>query len=644
MLKAASLLLFVLYGATAQAQRLVLIDQDGSGPAGSNQMAMIALLQAPDVRVLGITMVSGNAWEPEEVAHTLRMLELLHRTEVPVVGGAIFPLLHTRGEAMADRAREGSLSWYGAWGSLADHTSNEPYHAPEVIPPLREGVPMAAPLNEDAAHFILRQVHAHPHQVTIYAAGPLTNLALALALDPHVAELAQSLVLMGGSLSPATDDPEFALHPRHEFNFWFDPEAAHLVLRAAWPRIDLTTADISLKTHFTPALLKRITVSQKPSAQYLAKYTGDEFYYMWDELAACAWIDPRIITKEQLLYVDVDLTHGPSYGDTLTWDAAHKPPRTDLRLVHVQQELDTERFYNLFVQLMEDNKAPQQSLLEVNGLHFQATSLGPTDGELVLLLHGFPQFADAWLGLQQVLAEAGYRAVAIDQRGYSPGARPAEVSQYALPLLVADVFGFAQALGADSFHLVGHDWGAIVGWAVAAQQPARLRSLTALAVPHVDAFMQALHGDLDQMWRSKYVALFKAPGHVAEALLLGDQAHRLRGVYQGKVPAAQVEANVRRLSEAGALTATLDWYRALELSTRIGPVQVPSLYVWGDQDIALGETAALATERHVEAPYRFERLKGISHWMLEEAPDTIAALVLEHLQQQRGASTSLRDA
>ncbi len=349
-------LLVLLCVARLHAQRLVLIDQDGSGPAGSNQMAMMALLQAPDVRVLGITMVSGNAWEPEQVEHTLRMLELLHRTDVPVVPGAIYPLLRTREEALADRARDGSFPWYGAWGDLVDHTSNVPYHPAELIPPLREGAPSTKPLDEDAAHFLVRQVHAHPHEVTIYAAGPLTNIALALSIDPHFAELTRGIVIMGGSLSPQTDDPEFATHPRHEFNFWFDPEAVHVTLRAPWPRIDLTDVDISVKTRFSKELLARIATSQQPAAQYLARYT-DEFYYMWDELAACAWLDPRIITKEQLLYVDIDLARGPNYGDTLTWDAAHKPARSDLRLVHVQTDLDTARFYKLFVQLMQ---APPQ--------------------------------------------------------------------------------------------------------------------------------------------------------------------------------------------------------------------------------------------------------------------------------------------
>ncbi len=239
------------------AQRLVVIDQDGSGPGGSDQMSMMVLLQSPQVKVLGITMVTGDAWEPEEVQHTLRMLELIHRSDVPVVPGAVFPLLRTQAETMHQTASIGSSFYYGAWGSLAQHSA-QPYHGPFVLPPLTEGQPTTQPLNEDAAHFLIRQVHAHPHQVTVYAAGPLTNIALAVSIDPHFAELSQGIVIMGGSLNPQTDDPEFATDPRHEFNFWFDPEAAHIVLRAPWPRIDLTDADISLKTRFTPEILHQI--------------------------------------------------------------------------------------------------------------------------------------------------------------------------------------------------------------------------------------------------------------------------------------------------------------------------------------------------------------------------------------------------
>ena len=341
--------------ASAQTPRLVLIDQDGSGPAGSNQMAMMELLESPSVKVLGITMVSGNAWEPEEVQHTLRMLELIGRGDVPVVPGAIFPLVRTEQESMLERPLIGTLPWYGAWGDLAARTSMQPYHGPYVLPPLAEGEPTTRPLDEDAAHFLIRQVHAHPHQVTIYAAGPLTNIALALAIDPHFAELTQGIAIMGGSLAPQTADSEFATHPRHEFNFWFDPEAAHIVLRAPWPRIDLTTVDISVKTQFTQAMLAQIATSASPAAQYLAKYT-QEYYYLWDELAAAALLDPSIITKQQTLYIDIDTARGPNYGDTLSWTAQNRPTYT-LQPVHVQMDLDVSRFNAMFIRLMQ---APPQ--------------------------------------------------------------------------------------------------------------------------------------------------------------------------------------------------------------------------------------------------------------------------------------------
>jgi purine nucleosidase len=348
-------LLFVVLSAvagTTQTRRMVIIDQDGAGPGGTDQMAMMVLLQSPQVDVLGITMVTGDAWEPEEVQHTLRMLELIHRTDVPVVPGAIFPLVRTQQEAKLLQQLYGTFPWYGAWGDLLSaETSRKSYHGPYVVPRLMEGEPSIKPFAEDAAHFLIRQVHAHPHDVTIYAAGPLTNIALALSIDPHFAELTQGIVIMGGSLSPQTTDPEFANNPRHEFNFWFDPEAAHITLRAHWPRIDLTTADISIKTGFTKAMLDDIAQSPNPAAKYLATYT-DRFSYCWDELAAAAWLDPAIITKEQRLYIDVNLNRGPFYGDTLSWTAENKPA-LDLQLVHVQTDLDLPRFNKFFVDLMK---------------------------------------------------------------------------------------------------------------------------------------------------------------------------------------------------------------------------------------------------------------------------------------------------
>jgi purine nucleosidase len=323
---------------------------------------MLALLQAPQVEVLGITIVTGNAWRDEETLHTLRMLELTGHANVPVAKGAVFPLVRTQQETRLAAAIDGKVTWLGAWRqgpTMLVETSKGvtpvtpvklQSHGPYEIPPMPEGPPTIRPIEEDAVHFLVRQVHAHPHELTIYAAGPLTNIALAISIDPEVAPLTKGIVLMGGSLSPQTDDPEFATSPRHEFNFWFDPEAAHIVLRADWPRVDVTTVDVSIKTQFTQKMLDDISKSQSRAARYIAAWSQDR-YYLWDELAACAWLDPTLITKEKTIYMDIDLSHGPSYGDTLTWTEKLKPA-TGVRLVHAQVDLDLPRFQKMFVELM----------------------------------------------------------------------------------------------------------------------------------------------------------------------------------------------------------------------------------------------------------------------------------------------------
>ena len=360
-MRTASLLLVLALSALVSLaqKRLVLIDQDASGPGGSDQMAMMSLLQSPQVQVLGITIVTGDAWRDEETLHTLRMLELTGHSDIPVAPGAAFPLVRTQKETYLAEATDGRQTYLGAWRQApaitnadgTQGTAERPRpHGPYEIPPMPEGRPTIKAIDEDAAHFLIRQIHAHPHQVTIYAAGPLTNIALAIAIDPEFASLTQGIALMGSSLNPQTDDPEFATNPRHEFNFWFDPEAAHIVLRADWPRIDVTTTDISLKTPFSQQMLDTISKSSSPAARYIAAWSKNR-YYMWDELAACAWIEPALITKEEQLYMDVDLSHGPHYGDTLTWNEKLKPD-TGVRLVHAQLDLDLPRFQKMFVDLM----------------------------------------------------------------------------------------------------------------------------------------------------------------------------------------------------------------------------------------------------------------------------------------------------
>ena len=230
------------------------------------------------------------------------------------------------------------------------------------------------------------------------------------------------------------------------------------------------------------------------------------------------------------------------------------------------------------------------------------------------------------------VAAAGFRAVAIDQRGYSSGARPTGIADYSVDHLTADIDGFARALaGPARIHLVGHDWGGLIAWSYAAHYAERLASLTVLSTPHSSAFREAMRGDPRQPVMSAYIGVFRQPGHVAEQALLRDGARKLRALYGGKLPPEAIEANVARLSEPGALTATLNWYRALDNQQLGSPVATPTLYIWGSADQALGEVAARATGRFVTGPYQFAPLEGHSHWLPEEAPDIVARLLLAHL-------------
>jgi pimeloyl-ACP methyl ester carboxylesterase len=270
--------------------------------------------------------------------------------------------------------------------------------------------------------------------------------------------------------------------------------------------------------------------------------------------------------------------------------------------------------------------------LAVGDLVLDVLDVGPRDGEVVVLLHGFPQSTQEWHAVWPVLVDAGYRVVAVDQRGYSPGARPEGVEAYRMSELVGDVVGVLDALGVDRAHVVGHDWGAAVAWQVAAHAPDRVRSLTAVSVPHPTAFSAALATDADQRERSRYMLMFDTPE--AEAQLLADDGAYLRSVL-GPVPDADLY--VRRMQEPGALTAALNWYRARRLGARdpVPAISLPVLYVWSDGDLALGPVGAAATASYVDGPYRFEVLHGVSHWVPDEAPGALAGLLLEHLAAAR---------
>ncbi len=337
----------------AQGKRKVIVDQDARGPATTDQQSMLMFIQSPDVDVLGITIVSGDMWRDEEVAHTLRMLELVGRTDIPVFPGAVFPLINRM--EFIDRWEKlyGMVHYQGAWnghrpGMAFGEGVRGRYHEPYVVPHLVEGDPTTKAADEDAAHFIIRMVHKYPHEVTIYAAGPLTNIAQAISLDPRVPELAQELVVMGGSVAPVTKMDQ-ATENRREFNFWWDPEAVHITLTSPWHKITITTVDISVKTRMTKALIAEIAKSSSAASQYVAKYADEE--YMWDELAAASWLDPSVITAEVRLYMDIDIDHGANYGNVLVWTPGAQPGLGE-QLINLPAELNREKFEKMFVELM----------------------------------------------------------------------------------------------------------------------------------------------------------------------------------------------------------------------------------------------------------------------------------------------------
>jgi purine nucleosidase len=327
----------------AQQKRKLIIDQDASGPGGTDLQAILALVNSPETDVLGITVMTGDQWRDEEVAHTLRLLEIIGRTDIPVFPGAVFPLVNSKEETARWEKQYAKVVYQGAWNR------GNPVHGPREIPPMPEGAPSTKPANEDAAHFLVRMVRKYPHEITIYEGGPLTNLALAQTIDPEFASLAKELILMGGSIHPVTDNPEFTLTPHREFNLWMDPEASRCALRASWARIVVTTVDISVKTLMDKTLTAEIAKGTGPSAKYVAKYARESF--LWDELAAVAWLDPSIITRSTKMYMDVSIDHGPTYGDTLVWPAGEKPAIAG-PLVEVQEDLNKEKFYKEFAELM----------------------------------------------------------------------------------------------------------------------------------------------------------------------------------------------------------------------------------------------------------------------------------------------------
>jgi len=268
--------------------------------------------------------------------------------------------------------------------------------------------------------------------------------------------------------------------------------------------------------------------------------------------------------------------------------------------------------------------ATEQRVIETNGVALDVLLEGPDDGAPVLLLHGFPQSSHCWRLVRQHLTDV--RTIAPDQRGYTPGS---ESDSYAMPELIKDALGILDALSIDKANVVGHDWGAAVAWQLTARHPERVRTLTAVSVPHPQAFIHALRTDDEQRAKSQYMREFGEPGY-ADTLLEEDRFRQLFGPTPDSVDVDHMLAMARR---PGALEAWLQWYadQKLEHSIDVPKVTVPTLHVWSTEDPALGRAGTNATAAWVEAPYRLEVFEGVSHWIPEEAAERLGPLIRDHI-------------
>jgi pimeloyl-ACP methyl ester carboxylesterase len=282
----------------------------------------------------------------------------------------------------------------------------------------------------------------------------------------------------------------------------------------------------------------------------------------------------------------------------------------------------------------------EECRLQANGLGFRCLASGSASGELVLLLHGFPEGAESWAPQLERLARAGFRAVAPDLRGYGGTDCPELEDAYRWPHLVADIEGLVLALGRERCHLAGHDWGSLVGWSFASRRPERVLTWSALSVGHPVAFQEAMRLDEDQRRRSEYVNLFRIAGK-AERVLAEDDFRRLRAMYRlgplpDAIPEEVVEGWVRGFARPGRLTAALNYYR-VDLADppdpayppAPDPILAPTQMVWGDQDPAVGRLSTERTAGHVAGPYRRVVVEGAGHWLQFEKPDEISARLVE---------------
>lgn len=306
------------------------------------------------------------------------------------------------------------------------------------------------------------------------------------------------------------------------------------------------------------------------------------------------------------------------YGSALDWERTHR--------AHVQA-----------LPLLQPNAEDGEYQLQSGDMVFRARVAGlQNDGPNVILLHGFPESSIIWEELLPIAAAGGYRVLAFDQRGYSPDARPSGAENYAIPLLVNDLLTVADAIGFDRFHLAGHDWGAVVGWFTAMAHEDRLLSWTALSIPHAGAFFKGAVMDPVQSKRSGYVRFLQRP-LVPEFMMTIKYQKSFRDMFS-RVPARNRDEYIRIQSEPGALTAALNWYRAIDLddlasnNTYLAPVSVPTLFIWGTEDLVISEGVIKNARGLMPEDYTEVALEA-GHALMQHAPDEVIPLLLHHWQQ-----------
>lgn len=326
--------------AAFETAQLVIFDNDWD-----TATSLIPILADPNIKLLGITTVTGDGWRDEETLHVLRFLELVHRTEIPVYDGAVFPLINTAARTHAWEELYGTIPWKGAWNPVSMGAAFHPGDPYKIVPGI-EGLPHTKPAAENAVDFMIQAVHAHPHQITIYAAGPLTDIALAIRLDPEFASLAKRLVIMGGMVDTNLLQVTGSANFNSDFNFIFDPEAAHITLTSAWPQV-IIVGNVSNSVIFDKSVLARMETKHTPAESYVARnaYVG---LPLWDEMAAAIVADPSLITSTLVARMDVDTAFSMNYGHAHVWPENIAPHQGETK-VTIVQTVDAKRFVDDYI-------------------------------------------------------------------------------------------------------------------------------------------------------------------------------------------------------------------------------------------------------------------------------------------------------